>query len=93
MGAGHFGSLKVEYVITVPAIWSDKAKDLTKFCAQRAGMGDNVKIISEPEAAMVHAIETLPEEDFEEGACFTLCDAGGGTVDLITYRIKSLEPL
>ena len=93
MGAGHFSSLKVEYVITVPAIWSDNAKKLTKFCAEKAGMGNNVKIISEPEAAMVYVIETLPEDDFEESACLTLCDAGGGTVDLITYRVKSLEPL
>lgn len=27
------------------------------------------------------------------GDCFVVCDAGGGTVDLISYRISSLLPL
>lgn len=27
------------------------------------------------------------------GDCFVVCDAGGGTVDLISYRISSLQPL
>ena len=93
MGEGTFAATKVEYVITVPAIWSEKAKNLTRLCAQQAGMGDRVKMISEPEAAMVHAMSKLPGGQIELGDCFILCDAGGGTVDLITYRIVGIDPL
>ena len=53
----HFGEQflqrqKISYVITVPAIWSDKAKDLTKQAAQRAGIARRkLVLITEPEAA------------------------------------------
>ena len=30
---------------------------------------------------------------FQVGDCFTVCDAGGGTVDLISYCVLSLKPL
>jgi hypothetical protein len=28
-----------------------------------------------------------------QGECFVICDAGGGTVDLVTYRIQNIDPL
>ena len=30
---------------------------------------------------------------FQVGDAFVLCDAGGGTVDLISYEITKLDPL
>ena len=47
-----------EYVITVPAVWTEKARDLTAKCAVDAGMGseDKLHIVSEPEAAAMYAI-------------------------------------
>lgn len=90
--AGHFDSVHVEYVITVPAIWSDGAKDLTKFCAKQADLGD-AKLITEPEAAMVHVLQHMSADEFAKGDTFMICDAGGGTVDLITYKVTSVEPL
>lgn len=92
LGAGNFESMRFEYVITVPAIWSDQAKDLTKFCAKKAGIGD-AKLITEPEAAMVHVLKDMPTDQFAMGDTFMICDAGGGTVDLITYRVTSVDPL
>lgn len=92
MGQGTLESMSVQYVITVPAIWSDNGKDLTMFCAQNAGLG-NPKLISEPEAAMVHALQNMSADDFAVGDTFVVCDAGGGTVDLITYKVTSVEPL
>ena len=68
-----------EYIITVPAIWSEAARDLTITCAVDAGMGDREKlhVISEPEAAALYAFKEnscgLKEED-----TFMVCDAGGG---------------
>lgn len=47
-------------VITVPAIWSDVAKTRTKKAAIAAGMGSNIFLVSEPEAA-AHAV--LKEKD------------------------------
>lgn len=92
VGTGCFEEMHTEYVITVPAIWSDNAKSLTGFCAQKAGMG-NAKLITEPEAAMVHVLHGVLTEGFSLGDTYTICDAGGGTVDLITYKVTSVQPL
>jgi len=55
-----FDSTPMECWITLPAIWSDEAKDATLNAAKRAGFGNRIKdevfTISEPEAA---AIATL----------------------------------
>lgn len=72
-----------EYVITVPAVWTEKARDLTTKCAVDAGMGsqDKLHIISEPEAAAMYAISTFKDinkGELEKGDTFVLCDAGGG---------------
>jgi Molecular chaperone len=53
-------SMDLEYILTVPAVWSDKAKDLTMQAAHRAGMSPgNLRLLSEPEAAAVCAIRTI----------------------------------
>ena len=50
-------------------------------------------MISEPEAAALYALNALDPHDLKIGDTFMLCDAGGGTVDLITYKIASLKPI
>lgn len=89
---GTLEFMHTEYVITVPAIWSDGAKDLTKYCAQEAGMC-NTTLISEPEAAMVSVLQDKPVGEISAGDTYMVCDAGGGTVDLITYQVASIKPL
>ncbi|KAI9868850.1 MAG: hypothetical protein M1813_004701 [Trichoglossum hirsutum] len=86
-----------EFVLSVPAIWSDQAKAKTMDCALNAGFGGknkeiNVRLISEPEAAAVYTITTLPDCSLQLNDTFLICDAGGGTVDLTTYRISVLQP-
>ncbi|KAH8895421.1 hypothetical protein GQ53DRAFT_839051 [Thozetella sp. PMI_491] len=83
-----------EYIITVPAMWSDKAQKATRDCAAEALSGDRrkIQIIAEPEAAGVYALSTMPRIGLQKGDTFVICDAGGGTVDLSSYEIKSLEP-
>lgn len=83
----------IDFVLTVPAVWSDAAKDATKRAAQQAGLGKGLRLISEPEAAVVYAVKAIQKNGLNIGANIVTCDAGGGTVDLIPYRIKSLEPL
>ena len=50
-----------EYVLSVPAIWSDLAKNKTLECALSAGLGEkndpsSIRLVSEPEAAAVYTI-------------------------------------
>ena len=61
----------------VPALWKDLAKDKTRRCAKEAGMGDNVMIISEPEAAAIHALDMMDPHGLELRESFVVCDAGG----------------
>ncbi|KAL8977276.1 MAG: hypothetical protein Q9205_006885 [Flavoplaca limonia] len=88
-------TIPVEYIITVPAVWSATANRKTRACAEKAGMGEGtaLKIVSEPEAAAVHALQNMSVYDLEKGDVFVVCDAGGGTVDLVSYRIVTLEPI
>ncbi|KAJ4985396.1 hypothetical protein SVAN01_09151 [Stagonosporopsis vannaccii] len=84
----------VRAVLTVPAIWSDNAKARTLRIACMAGLPENVSLLSEPEAAALAILRERKEEGhiLQIGDCFVVCDAGGGTVDLISYRIRSLSP-
>lgn len=53
-GAGFEAHAKVEFVLTVPAVWSDVAKNATLLAAESAGMGSrqDLKLISEPEVSL-----------------------------------------
>ena len=86
-------STPLEYIITVPAVWSDTAQAKTRNCAFNAGMGKDVQIISEPEAAAIYALHAMDPHSIEVGDTFVLCDAGGGTVDLISYTVSELKPI
>lgn len=56
------------------------------------GSGHALHIISEPEATAVYALDMLDPHHIEVGDTFVLCDAGGGTVDLISYTVTALKP-
>ncbi|KAL6715322.1 hypothetical protein ACLMJK_007587 [Lecanora helva] len=85
----------IEYIITTPAVWSDAGQARTRRCAEAAGMGkgDALQIISEPEAAAVYAFEITHPHNIRVGDTFVLCDAGGGTVDLISYTVTATSPI
>ena len=78
--------------ITMPAVWSELAQSKTLECAKKAGMDPVVLTISEPEAAAVYTLDAMDPHDLHVGDTFVLCDAGGGTVDLISYRIAAKNP-
>lgn len=86
-------STPVKYIITVPAMWSDIAVGRTRRCAELAGMGTSLDIVSEPEAAAIWALQEVPPGSIEIGDIFVVCDAGGGTVDLISYKVTGLRPI
>jgi hypothetical protein len=116
-GETFMSMTKVEFVLTVPAVWSDSAKNATLQAAERAGMGNmhDLKLISEPEAAAVYTLKAIQPNHLGIGDNFIVCDAGksapkskyctlsvecefdsklgGGTVDLIAYKITQVSPL
>jgi len=93
---GREGGVVVKCCLTVPAIWDDKAKELTRQAAIQAGIdGNGVYMISEPEAAAVHCLTALEavKGNLKVDNVYVIVDCGGGTVDLIAYQVCSIDPL
>lgn len=86
----YFQLCQKEFVLSVPAVWSDAAKNATLEAAKTAGIFP-VTLIKEPEAAALHTMHSL-DPTLGEWDVFIVCDAGGGTVDLITYEVAGLKP-
>ncbi|KAI9271859.1 hypothetical protein BDA99DRAFT_602584 [Phascolomyces articulosus] len=83
------------YCLTVPALWSDKAKHMMRQAAIQAGIvspsdpSDRLVLISEPEAAALYCEETMADQvQLKDNDRFMVCDAGGGTVDIIVYQVN-----
>ncbi|KAG9231241.1 Hsp70 family protein-like protein [Amylocarpus encephaloides] len=89
--SGYVDMCEKEYVLTVPAVWSDRAKNVTLLAAKAAGMWP-ITLIKEPEAAALYAIHDMSDKGLKVGNSLVICDRGGGTVDLISYEITALEP-
>ncbi|KAH6604197.1 hypothetical protein Trco_007643 [Trichoderma cornu-damae] len=88
-------STPMDVVVTVPAIWSNNAKQETEKAASLAGFGgeNKIRLISEPEAAALYTVKYLSPSVLQARRRFVVCDAGGGTVDLITYEVARVQPL
>jgi molecular chaperone DnaK (HSP70) len=71
-------TMRINWVITVPAVWSMKAKDDTLTCARDAGIGagQKISIVSEPEAAAAYALQAIEPLNLKTGQNFVVCDAG-----------------
>lgn len=81
LGREFLDKQPIQYVITVPAIWSDKAKDLTRRAAVHAGIPEkDLCLVTEPEAAALYCSTLCNEVNLNDGDRFLICDAGGGTV-------------
>ncbi|KAE8313546.1 hypothetical protein BDV41DRAFT_256217 [Aspergillus transmontanensis] len=90
---------EVEFVLCVPAGWPIKAirtmQEILLEVAQEIGFGilAPLYILNEPEAAAAYMLEALSGcGNLKEGDVFIVCDAGGGTVDTITYRVRRERP-
>ncbi|KAF8243913.1 actin-like ATPase domain-containing protein [Wilcoxina mikolae CBS 423.85] len=89
-------SSRVEYVLTIPAIWDDAARDLMVQAAEKAGFGKHradFNLVNEPESAAAYTLQAIQPASLKRGDTFIVCDAGGGTVDLISYKVTDLDPL
>ncbi|KAI5464134.1 hypothetical protein BGZ63DRAFT_349688 [Mariannaea sp. PMI_226] len=95
LGGSVVRSTPMDFVVTVPAIWSHAAKDATERAAAMAGFCGNqrIQLISEPEAAALYTLKNLSPGTLKVGRKFVVCDAGGGTVDLISYEVTQVGKL
>ncbi|XP_060606844.1 heat shock 70 kDa protein 12A-like [Ruditapes philippinarum] len=91
---------EIQWVLTVPAIWTPPAKQFMRECAIEAGIqSQNLMIALEPEAASLYCkYFTIPKPKdgkaeskvlslFEPGARYMVVDAGGGTIDIIVHEV------
>ncbi|KAI7865162.1 hypothetical protein BDF14DRAFT_1883709 [Spinellus fusiger] len=91
--AGNYDQSKFRYCLTVPAMWSDRAKAVMREAAiradliQRSDHPERLMLISEPEAAALYCERKSEQFNLVHGQRFMICDAGGGTVDLIVFEI------
>ncbi|KAL3706917.1 hypothetical protein TMatcc_007930 [Talaromyces marneffei ATCC 18224] len=70
------------------------AKDATMKIAINAGINEDLlSLLSEPEAAALYTLRAIQPNTIKKGDIFIVCDAGGGTVDLISYCVDDLTPL
>lgn len=75
-------------------MWSDRAKAIMREASIRAGLinnndhPDRLMLISEPEAAALYCEKKSEQFNLRHGQRFMICDAGGGTVDLIVFEIN-----
>ncbi|XP_071146597.1 heat shock 70 kDa protein 12A-like [Mytilus edulis] len=86
----------IRWVLTVPAIWTDGAKQFMRKSAEKAGIpGENLLIALEPEAASIYC-QYLPTEKLngadegftmsEVGTKYMIIDLGGGTADITVHE-------
>ncbi|EPQ53309.1 hypothetical protein GLOTRDRAFT_95283 [Gloeophyllum trabeum ATCC 11539] len=86
-------------VLTTPNGWEGKQQHRMRVAAIQAGFvgkddGNSVQFLSEPEAAVLYAIETGSMDDWlKKDSHLLVCDCGGGTIDVTGYRVKEVEPL
>ncbi|KAL3878441.1 hypothetical protein ACJMK2_030791 [Sinanodonta woodiana] len=92
----------IGWVLTVPAIWSDGARQFMREAAQSCGIENHqLTIALEPEAAALYC-KYLPmgkltgSDDsgfsaFSVGTKYMLIDLGGGTADITVHEVESAE--
>ncbi|XP_052816567.1 heat shock 70 kDa protein 12B-like isoform X2 [Mya arenaria] len=87
---GGISESDVLYVITVPAIWTDAAKQFMREVAVNAGIdSDRIKLALEPEAASIwcQQINTSLKTDLSKtGSQYMVVDLGGGTADISVHE-------
>ena len=73
---------KVEWVLTVPAIWTDGAKNSMIQAARQAGYGErgmDFELISEPECAATYALSAIQPHDLS--VCSSMVELSGQGTD------------
>lgn len=97
MGSAAYNFADKVVLFTVPAVWSERAKHNTYMIAVGAGLAHQeyqLHMVSEPEAAAISVLnDPVRVAQLAENDVYLVVDAGGGTVDLTSYRVASARPL
>ncbi|PNS19581.1 Heat shock protein 12B [Sphaceloma murrayae] len=81
----------IEWVIEVPAMWTDAAKDATGRAAVNVGMINNLRLVTEPEAAAVYTLAEARLIKPQVGSIICCLDCGEAALDAVTPRKGALE--
>lgn len=60
-GVGFRDAYKLSVVLTVPAVWTQAAKEKTLAAGRAAGMPQDIELVTEPEAAAIFALKDKSE--------------------------------
>ncbi|XP_076117723.1 heat shock 70 kDa protein 12A-like isoform X1 [Mytilus galloprovincialis] len=89
----------IQWVLTVPAIWSEKAKQFMRYAADKGGIPSKHLILAlEPEGASLYCKhlpqcitmqgKRMTDNALENGTKYIVLDIGGGTVDVTAHEIQ-----
>ena len=85
----------IKWVLTVPAIWDEKNKDIMMRAAKKAGILNETNInlffALEPESASLYCLKELHIKDDLFHAPYIICDLGAGTGDIVCHERVFIE--
>jgi molecular chaperone DnaK (HSP70) len=82
---------EAQVVLTVPASFDEVARKLTAQAARDAGLGSDVILLEEPQAAFyawLDAVGSAWREQIRPGDLVLVCDVGGGTSDFSLIAVS-----
>ncbi|MBN1981483.1 MAG: Hsp70 family protein [Chitinivibrionales bacterium] len=82
---------ETEVVITVPASFDEASRTLTAEAAKKAGWGDQIILLEEPQAAFYAWLDTMGSQwrtQIKPGDLILVCDVGGGTTDFSLIAVS-----
>ena len=81
---------KIRWVLTIPAIWDEKSKDVMMKAAEKSGIvsekNRHLFFALEPEAASYYCAKELPVEEDSFIYPYIVCDLGAGTGDIVCHE-------
>ncbi|KAI0532804.1 hypothetical protein GGR58DRAFT_522464 [Xylaria digitata] len=91
----------IDLVTTHPVGWDARARNTTfravsktftkEFEMHKLPPG-YIRLATESEACAQYTMNDRAVDDLRKGDCFIVVDAGGGTVDLVSYKVDAISP-
>ncbi|KAF7556188.1 hypothetical protein G7Z17_g1667 [Cylindrodendrum hubeiense] len=102
-GPRTLSEFPIDVVITHPAEWDHRAQNLTfravnqafQYVFPEASEEGVTRLATEPEACAQFTMRSGQDKGIarlKKGECFIIVDAGGGTVDSVSYLVEQVEP-
>ncbi|KNC80710.1 hypothetical protein SARC_06931 [Sphaeroforma arctica JP610] len=90
-------AIDIQWVVTIPAIWTATAKHVMRATAKTAGLiedisSDRLIFALEPEAATLSEVDTSTPHGLKANDKLVVLDCGGGTIDTTCYLIQTISP-